>query len=68
MKGDSLEVIFADGKSPNPKKAEASLTDTLMNYGVSAEHLAKVSIDIKSPSGSSVWLGTVCRWLCRLLL
>ena len=30
-----------------------------MNYGVSAEHLAKVSIDIKSPSGSSVWLGTV---------
>jgi len=35
------------------------LTDTLMNYGVSAEQLAKVSIDIKSPSGSSVWLGTV---------
>ena len=30
-----------------------------MNYGVSAEQLAKVSIDIKSPSGSSVWLGTV---------
>ena len=38
---------------------EASLTDTLMNYGVSAEQLAKVSVDIKSPSGSSVWLGTV---------
>ena len=30
-----------------------------MNYGVSAEHLAKVSVDIKSPSSSSVWLGTV---------
>ena len=60
VKGDSLEVIFADGKIAQSKKeAEASLTDTLMNYGVSAEQLAKVSIDIKSPSGSSVWLGTV---------
>ena len=35
------------------------MTDTLINYGVSAEQLAKVSVDIKSPSGSSVWLGTV---------
>lgn len=60
VKGDSLEVIFADGKIAQSKKeAEASLTDTLMNYGVSAEQLAKVSVDIKSPSGSSVWLGTV---------
>ena len=60
VKGDSLEVIFADGKIAQSKKeAETSLTDTLMNYGVSAEQLAKVSIDIKSPSGSSVWLGTV---------
>ena len=30
-----------------------------MNYGVSTEQLTKVSVDIKSPSGSSVWLGTV---------
>jgi len=60
VKGDSLEVVFADGKTAQSKKeAEASLTDTLMNYGVSAVQLAKVSIDIKSPSGSSVWLGTV---------
>ena len=44
---------------PIKKEAEASLTDTLMNYGVSAGQLAKVSVDIKSPSGSSVWLGTV---------
>ena len=44
---------------PIQKEAEASLTDTLMNYGVSAEQLAKVSVDIKSPSSSSVWLGTV---------
>ena len=60
VKGDTLEVIFTDGKTAQSKKeAEASLTDTLINYGVSAEQLAKVSIDIKSPSGSSVWLGTV---------
>ena len=60
VKGDTLEIVFTDGKIAQSKKeAEASLTDTLMNYGVSAEQLAKVSIDIKSPSGSSVWLGTV---------
>jgi len=60
VKGDNLEVIFADGKIAQSKKeAEASLTDTLINYDVSTEQLAKVSIDIKSPSGSSVWLGTV---------
>ena len=60
VKGDTLEVIFTDGKTAQSKKeAEASLTDTLMNYGVSAVQLAKVSIDIKSPSGSSVWLCTV---------
>ena len=60
VKGDNLEVIFADGKIAQSKKeAETSLTDTLMNYGVSAEQLVKVSIDIKSPSGSSIWLGTV---------
>src|SRR3989338_4296970 len=58
VKGDNLEVIFADGKIAQSKKeAETSLTDTLMNYGVSAEQLVKVSIDIKSPSGSSIWLG-----------
>ena len=60
VKGDTLEVIFTDGKTAQSKKeAEASLTDTLMNYGVSAVQLAKMSVDIKSPSGSSVWLGTV---------
>jgi len=60
VKGDTLEIVFIDGKIAQSKKeAEASLTDTLMNYGVSAEQLAKVSVDIKSPSGSSVWLGTV---------
>lgn len=60
VKNDSLEVVFSDGKTAQSKKeAEASLTETLINYGVSAEQLAKASIDIKSPSGASVWLGTV---------
>src|SRR3989338_3775345 len=36
VKGDSLEVVFTGGKTAQSKKeAEASLTDTLMNYGVS---------------------------------
>ena len=69
VKGDSLEVIFADGKIAQSKKeAEASLTDTLMNYGVSAEHLAKVSIDIKARPVLPFGWARFCRWLCRLLL
>ena len=60
MKGTNLEIVLPTEKSRHiQKKAEASLTDTLMNYGVSAEQYAKVSVDIKSPSGSSFWLGTV---------
>lgn len=60
ISGSDLHIIFNDGKTAESKKeAEASLTDTLINYGVSKEHLAKINIDIKNPSGASVWLGTV---------
>lgn len=60
VSGSDLHIIFNDDKTAESKKeAEASLTDTLINYGVSKEQLAKINIDIKNPSGASVWLGTV---------
>lgn len=39
------------------KEKDASLTDTLRNYGVTSEQLAKVNITIKEPSGLWGFLG-----------
>jgi cell division protease FtsH len=39
------------------KEKDASLTDTLRNYGVTSEALAKVNITIKEPSGVWGFLG-----------
>ena len=60
IKGEELIVVFSDGKKAQSKKeAETSLTETLANYGVSKEQFAKINVDIKSPSGASVWLGVI---------
>ncbi|MEK7130908.1 MAG: ATP-dependent zinc metalloprotease FtsH [Patescibacteria group bacterium] len=69
IKGEELDVVFSDGKKAQSKKeAEASLTDTLTNYGVSKEQLAKINVDIKSPSGASVWLGVILPLALPVLL
>ena len=44
------------------------MTDTLTNYGVSKEQLAKINVDIKSPSGASVWLGVILPLALPVLL
>lgn len=69
VRGEILDIVFSDGKEAQSKKeAESSLTETLSNYGVSKEQFAKISVDIKSPSGASVWLGTVLPLSLPILL
>ncbi|OGI83243.1 hypothetical protein A2997_00165 [Candidatus Nomurabacteria bacterium RIFCSPLOWO2_01_FULL_36_10b] len=46
--------ILVDKKSK--KEREASLTESLANYGVDSKALAKVSIDIKNESGAGYWV------------
>ena len=60
VKGDTLDITMADGTlKVSKKEAETGLSETLKNYGVTAESLAKTTITIKSESGFGYWLITI---------
>lgn len=49
---DKLSVVYSDGITRIAKKErEASLSESLANFGVTAESLTPVSITVKDPSG-----------------
>ncbi len=57
VKGDTLTLVAADDSVKQSKKeTEAGITETLKNYGVTAEALAKTPIEIKSQSGAGFWI------------
>ena len=62
VSGADLEVHY-DAKGDVVKKAkketETSLTDTLVNYGVTPAQLSKVAIDVQGDSGLSYWLSNL---------
>ena len=67
--GDDLNIVYADkAEKKSKKEAEAALSETLANYGVSNESLAKVEIDIKRESGWQFWLTVLAPFLAPLLL
>ncbi len=69
VKGDQLEVLYESGDEKKSKKeAGTALTDTLANYGVSAETLSGVSIEIDNPGGLRFWLLNLAPFLLPLLL
>ena len=57
VSGNTLDIVATDGtEKVSKKETEAGITETLKNYGVTPEALAKTSIDIKSESGIGYWL------------
>lgn len=55
--GDSLTVTMMDDSVATVKKeVEASLSETLKNYGVPAEKVAATNITVKSQSGAAYWI------------
>ncbi|OGC86759.1 cell division protein FtsH [Candidatus Adlerbacteria bacterium RIFCSPLOWO2_01_FULL_54_21b] len=75
VNGNELKLIYLpaqEGGSESEKKSkkepEAALSETFKNYGVSAERLAEVSIDIKREGGFQFWLLTLAPFLAPLLL
>ncbi len=57
VQGDKLSVTLLDGTEAVAKKeAEASLSETLVNYGVSMDDLVNVVIEVKNESGIAYWL------------
>ena len=69
VNGNDLKVVYADKVEKKSKKEpEASLSDSLKNYGVSTEALAKTSIDIKREGGFQFWLITLAPFFAPILL
>ena len=69
IKGSTLEVELSDGrKQKATKEAEASLTETLNNYGIDKEKLKGVAINVKEDSGASFWLTALLPFLLPFLL
>ncbi len=57
VNGDKLTIEKIDGTILKSKKeAESSFSETLKNYGVPEEMLAKTAINIKSDTGAGYWL------------
>jgi len=68
VKGDTLTVGYKNGEEKKSKKeTEASLTDSLVNYGVPKEKLNAISIDIKNPSGIAYWILNLLPFLIPLI-
>lgn len=69
VKGDELEIVYADDvKKTAKKEADAALSSTLSNYGLSAEELSKVSIAIQNEGGFRYWFFSLAPILLPLLL
>jgi len=69
IKGEDLKIIFQDDSIKNAKKeTETSLSQTLSNYNISKDQLAKVNMTVKNPSGLLFWFGTLLPFLLPLFL
>ena len=69
VRDQELEIILKNGGAERSKKErESTLSDSLLNYGVSQEELTKIAVDIKDPSGALVWLGAIIPFLAPFLL
>jgi cell division protease FtsH len=57
VEGNKLSATLADGgKVSSKKETEASLSETLANYGVPAEKIAATDISVNSESGFGYWV------------
>jgi len=68
VKGDALTIEYKGGEKKSSKKeVDASLSETLKNYGVTAEALNAVALDIQGPSGFFFWLIQLAPFLIPIL-
>ena len=69
VSGDTLGVFLAeDQKLVSKKEVESGLSETLKNYGVSSDEMAKIDIAVINPSGFAFWAGAILPFLAPFLL
>jgi len=68
VEGDQLTITYQNDEVKNAKKeVGSSLSQTLSNYGVEAEALAKTTIQIKNESGFMFWLANILPFLLPIV-
>ncbi len=66
---NKLLVTLKDGsKELATKEPESSLTESLTNLGVSSEAIKKLNIEVKGPSGGTVFFSAILPFLIPFLL
>jgi cell division protease FtsH len=69
VESNKLNIELVDGsKQKANKEAESSLTDSLKNYGVDAEKLSKVKVEVKGESTFGFWAGSILPFLLPFVL
>jgi cell division protease FtsH len=69
VEGDKLTVLYKDGiEKKSKKEAEASLTESLSNYGVLPEAFAGTVVQVKDQSGFGFWLMNILPFLLPIIL
>ncbi len=68
VKGDTLDVVYKDGATKRSKKEDGTaLTQSFVNYGVTAEKFNGVQIDIQNQSGLAFWLLNLAPFIVPLI-
>lgn len=70
VRGTELEVTYTDETrraGEAKKETDASITETLVNLGVTADELRGVNIDVQNQTGLGYWLVTLAPFLFPLL-
>jgi ATP-dependent Zn protease len=66
--GDTLSATYKDGiEKTSKKESDSALTATLVNYGVTAEQISAVKIDVKEPSGFGYWVANLAPVIIPLI-
>ena len=69
VSGEEIDVAYTDGATKTSKKeTESALSQTLVNYGVTKEALAKVDLQVKDEGGFMYWVVTLLPFLAPLIL
>jgi len=69
VEGGMVNAEYADGsKKKSKREVDASLSETLVNYGVTSDKIASVIIEVKSESGLRYWALNLLPFLLPLFL
>jgi cell division protease FtsH len=70
VRGTALEISYKDetkNLATTKRETDASVSESLTNFGVSAEQLADIKIDVQRETGFGYWFGQFAPFLFPLL-